>query len=137
MRFAFAGIMLVLASATVADGPPKRLSAIDLAAETPKWEGQLIQTNAQCFRAAVDEYRCNIGVAGSTLVRIVFSDVEPETMKRTIEDNCDMLEKMVMRPCAVQIVFKYSSYRREDSAGAPTILILAEDNKGTFSRQSR
>jgi hypothetical protein len=119
-----------------ADDAPKKLSSMDLAVETRKWDGRLIQTAGQCFYADKDEYRRAIQpVRGTEMVRIDFSAIEPDAMKKVIEDNCDTIEKMTTRACAVNIVFTYESNSlREDANGTSTMFILATDNKGVFSK---
>jgi len=119
----------------MADDVPKRLSVSDLSVETQKWDEKLVQTTAHCFYADKDKYRCGIGVAGAVFVRVDFSEIEPETMKKTIEENCDTVEKMFSRPCAVQITFTYAGNDREEKMdGSIMMMIIAKDGKGALAK---
>ena len=119
---------------------PKRLTADDLAVQTHKWDGKAIQTNAQCFYADKDDYRCGIlgphGMGGNgVFVRIDFTTISPPEMKKTVEDNCDTTDQMITNACKFQIVFAYSANdRRENNDGSVTMVITAEDEAGVFSR---
>jgi len=136
MRIVTLMLALLGATSAFADDAPKRLTSSDLAVETHKWDGKLIETTGQCFFADKDEYRCAISpMQGSELVRIDFTTIEPDAMKIAIEDNCDTITKMTTRACAVNIVFTYESNNLEEQTnGTTTMFILAAENKGVFSR---
>jgi hypothetical protein len=132
MRCSWIGFLLLALGPALAEDAPKRL--------TPsKWDGKRIQTGAHCFYADKDEYRCMVGiVSGAELVRIDFSEIEPESMKKSIEDNCDTIEKMVLRPCSVTVIFTYAGNGRQESLnGRTTMFILAEDGKATMAQAAR
>jgi hypothetical protein len=138
MRTFLAGFAIVSASLAMADEPPKKLSAIDLAVQTHKWDGKVVQTTAQCFYADVDEYRCAIGASGNVFVRVDFAEIEPPEIKKAIEDNCDTIQKMMTRNCSFQVTFTYMSNDwEEQNSGSVMMLIEAQDNKGTFIKAKR
>jgi hypothetical protein len=107
MRTFLAGIALLSATLALADEAPKKLSAADLAVQTHKWDGKVIQMNVQCFYADVDEYRCMIGGGAGAFVRVDFAEVEPAEIKKAMDDNCDTIEKMLTRGCSFQVTFTY------------------------------
>ena len=127
-------------ASALAQDAPKKLTSIDLAVETHKWDGKVIQTNAQCFYADTNEYRCAVLAANGMMgvggfVRVDFAEISPPEMKKAVEDNCDTLEKMTTRACRFQIVFTYSGNdRKENNDGSVTMEIIAEDFAGAFSR---
>ena len=127
----FLGALFAFASfAALADDAPKRLTAADLSVQTHKSDGKTIQARGQCFFADVSEYRCAIGVLGTVFVRLDLSEIEPGAMKKTIEDNCDTLDKMMGRGCAVDITFVYQGNdRNEKPDGSTVMLILAKDGQ--------
>lgn len=84
-----AAIALTFAAhASFAQDAPKRLTANDLAVQTHKWDGKKIQTNAHCFYADKDDFRCAVngpnGLAGKNagFVRIDFTTISPPEMKK-------------------------------------------------------
>ena len=135
-KFVFAfGFVFVGNLAALVDDAPKRLTALDLAVQTHKWDGKAIQANAHCFYADTDEYRCAIGSAENVFVRIDLSNIQPDVMKKNIEDNCDTLAKMLNRACSVDITFTYqTNHPEENNSGRTTMLIEAQDGKGTLAR---
>lgn len=136
MRSAIMALALLGATSALADDAPKKLTSTDLSVETHKWDGKLIQITAQCFYADKDEYRCAVApIAMGIFVRIDFSTIEPDSMKKAIEDSCDTIEKMPTRACAANIVFTYENNDRQDKADGSTMMtIIAVDNKGLFSK---
>jgi hypothetical protein len=136
MRAILCCLVLFLTTVALAQEPPKKLTAIDLSVETHKWDGKVIQTMVQCFFADTDEYRCAVlPPQGGDLVRIDFNKISPPEMKKTVEDNCDTIEKMTTRACRFQVVFTYSgNNRQENNNGSIMMMIIPDDSAGTFSR---
>jgi len=59
--------------------------------------------------------------------------IEPEAMKSAIEANCDTVEKMVTRACAVNVIFTYQrSNPEEETEGMTAIQIVAAGDRGTL-----
>ncbi|HXW19318.1 MAG TPA: hypothetical protein VEK35_02320, partial [Roseiarcus sp.] len=113
----------------------------DLAVETHKWDGKLIQSTVICFYADTDDYRCAVLSAnglpgyGTTLVRIDFSSIEPPEIKKAIEDNCDTVAKMQTKACRFQAVFTYEAFAaQENASGSRMMEIAVKDSAGVFSR---
>lgn len=136
MRLAILALALLGATAAFADDAPKKLTSMDLAVQTHKWDGKLIQTTGQCFFADKDEYRCAVAPPmESGMVRVDFTTIEPEAMKQLIEYNCDTLQKWATHACSVNMTFTYEAAERKDNAnGTTTMYILATENKGVFSK---
>ena len=131
----FIAATIFMCSTALADEPPKRLTAADLAVQTHKWDDKTIQATAKCFYADTNEYRCGVGVSGNTFVRVDFSEIEPDALKKNIEDNCDTVEKMQSRACYVSITFVYeSNHREEHNDGGTTMYIVAKDGRATLAR---
>lgn len=125
----FASALLSLAPfAALADDVTK-LSGIDLAVQTHKWEGKTVETTAFCFYADVNEFRCG----SPNGARIDFSALEPEAARKSIESNCDTIQKMLRPACKVRIRFVYESYDTlPNSGGEETHVVIAKDNAGTI-----
>ena len=140
MRRIFAGIVLTfVAHPSFAEDAPKRLTANDLSVQTHKWDGKTIQTNAHCFYADKEDFRCAIlgpnNKLSRNMVRIDFTTISPPEMKKAVEDNCDTTDQMLTNACRFQILFTYASnLRQEHDDGTVATTIIAEDQAGEFSR---
>lgn len=107
-----------------------RLSPIDLAAQTHKWDGKTVETTLRCFYADVNEFRCTAHLAS---MRIDFADLQPTDSRASIERDCDTLLKALSRKCMVTLRFVYSGFNEQETNRSNTItVILAKDNLGTI-----
>lgn len=108
----------------------KVLEPVDLAVQTHKWDGKIIQTTANCFYADAREYRC-IPASGS---RIDFSFVGPQPARDYVEKNCDTLQGSLSRRCRFLIRFTYEGYSQMEVGGllGHQTTISAEDGIGVL-----
>jgi hypothetical protein len=105
-----------------------RVSMVDLATETHKWEGKTIETTNFCFYADVDEFRCS-SPGGA---RVDFTDIQPEAARKSLESNCDTVSKVLSRACRVKVQFVYDHYERVESGdGGSNPVVFARDFKAT------
>ncbi len=106
-----------------------KFSGFDLAVQTHKWDGKTVETTAMCFYADVNEYRCG----SPNGARIDFNTLEPEAARKSIEANCDTIQKMLRPACKVRIHFIYESYDvLTNGGGQETHIVIAKDNAGTI-----
>lgn len=127
-RIAFA-VLLAVASPAVADDIV-RVTMIDLAVQTHKWDGKTMETSAYCFYADVDEFRCT-WPGGA---RVDFSDIEPKDAQTRIEKNCDTLSKAFTRACLVKFRFVYDHFTTlATDDGGVIHIVVATDNKATLA----
>jgi len=112
-----------------------RLAGNDLAVQTHKWDGKIIETKAHCFYADINEYRCMAGTLATA--RIDFSSIEPDDALANIERNCDTIEKMGGKKCFVTIRFTYESFKEIDMGGlyGKMTMILAKNAEGAIVRE--
>lgn len=107
-----------------------RLSPIDLAAQTHKWDGKTIETTIRCFYADMNEFRCTGHLAQ---MRIDFADLQPDSARAAIERNCDTVLKAMSRKCMVTLRFIYLGFTEQETNRSNTLtVILAKDNLGTI-----
>lgn len=126
-----------LPTIVMADDVPKRLAVSDLAVQTHKWDGKTVQTNLYCFFADESDYRCGMATE-SVFVRIDLHNIQPDDMKKWVEDHCDTTDKMVTRLCSMSITFVYAGNDwQEKPDGSVMMLIIAEDNKATLARAGK
>ncbi|MFT4122194.1 hypothetical protein [Bradyrhizobium sp.] len=103
-----------------------RLKAIDLAAQTHKWDGKTVETELLCFYADLNEFRC----VGSS-VRIDFTKLTPDDARKKIERDCDTMSKAMRPACIKRIRFIYSGFTSEEtSEGKKLTLIQTKDDAG-------
>ena len=106
-----------------------RVTSLDLAAQTHKWDGKTIETQSYCFYADVNEFRC--AMPGGA--RIDFTDLQPDAARAVIEKNCDTISKFMSRPCFIKFRFVYESYGLLDANdGTQLHTVKAKDDIGTI-----
>lgn len=106
---------------------PVKLSGSDLAVQTHKWDGKVIQTQARCFFADKNEYRCL--TAGGP--RIDFEKLTPDRARDQIETRCDTIQKMTTKACVVTLQFVYEGYTQQETGGLGQLkLVVAKDGAG-------
>lgn len=127
-RYALAFFGLAFASnALAAEDSVKKLTAMDLAVQTHKWDGKKIEVQLRCFYADKDEYRCATGMGA----RVDFTKISNEAGKDFLDENCDTLAKVASRNCMVTVRFTYSGNSREASgSGQQMTVVQAEDDTG-------
>lgn len=104
----------------------KTLSPADLAIQTTKWQGKMVETTFRCFYADKDEFRC---IAGRT--RVDFSALEPAEARTTLENKCDTVEGLAKNSqCVVKIRFEYEDSEIKDNNGSRLTVVSAKDSKG-------
>jgi hypothetical protein len=106
----------------------KRISAADLAVETHKWEGAVIETSLSCFFADTDEYRCFDG-KGLARVRVDFGKFD-YAGAAYLRNHCDTLSLADTRPCSVKLRFTYEAFHRQDMGGLAGNMTFIEPRDG-------
>jgi hypothetical protein len=110
----FAAIALSVLSTPALADDVIRLTGPDLGVQTHKWDGKTIETDANCFYADKDEFRCMVG----GLARIDFSTIEPKESQAFVERNCDTMEKVFHgAKCKLTIRFVYDGFDEMQTGG--------------------
>lgn len=85
----------------------KKLTSLDLAIQTHRWDGKIVESRFQCLYADKNEFRC---LGGFAAVRVDFSTLEPAAIRKKIENTCDTHATFILRRCAFTIQFSYGSF---------------------------
>ena len=115
-----AAALMLLTNLAAADDV-KKLSAGDLAVQTHKWDGKMVESQFQCFYADKDEFRC---MGGFGEVRVDFSSLNPPDLKSKIENNCDTIKALRSKSCKVTIRFEYDGFDTLDNNGGTTMHVV-------------
>ncbi|SOC84799.1 hypothetical protein SAMN05421890_3290 [Ensifer adhaerens] len=134
---AFSVFVAVILSATTAvawDNAAKKVKGNDLAVETHKYDGRLIQTTANCFLADKDDIRCLAGFGA----RIDFSTVTGEGMSNYLFDKCDTIENLPKNICRFDIQFTYSGFSSQPTSNGSSMTVIdAADRTAEFRRYKK
>lgn len=99
----------------VNNGAVKRLSAGDLAIQTHKWDGLLIETKLNCLSADKYDFRC-FDAHSFARVRVDFSSLD-EKGSDFLTNYCDTDESSNSQACFVKVRFVYSGYDTQETGG--------------------
>lgn len=130
------GMDIISGKVRIPDAPPpaRKMEAVkvcgaDLAVQTHRWDGCLIETKARCLYADLNEYRC----MADGVTRIDFSDLTPYPVRGEIQANCDTIRKSTTSPrCLVTLQFTYESYAQMDLGGIAghQTVIMPKNSRG-------
>jgi len=121
-----AAVLFVLCANSSFAQEAKALSSADLAVQTSKWEGRLVEATFRCFYADKDEFRCIAGRA-----RVDFSEIVPAEARAELENKCDTIEGAARRPeCSVKVRFTYEGSDIQQSGISSLTVVSAKDGKG-------
>ncbi len=112
----------------------RKIAASELAVQTHKWDGDIIETTMRCFYADVNEFRC---VAGAR-ARVDFIRLDPPEEQHRVQKACDTQAALLSDRCNFTIRFVYDGFETMDIGGimGKSTLILARDHSGMIMPSS-
>lgn len=128
-------LFLLNGSALAWDEKAKIVSGGNLAVQTHKYEGKLIQTSLHCFYADVHDIRCltNMGTA-----RVDFMSVSDTEVEDALLSNCDDIETAFLKPhCHFDVQFVYGGFLELNDGITKTMLVVPKMGTGQFRPYSR
>jgi hypothetical protein len=135
-RFAIAFGIAIIATSAAASDDAKVLKPSDLAVETSKWDGRVVETTLNCFYADRNEFRCLDAMSGG--VRVDFREFDTDG-QAYLEKNCDEIDKISSPRCRVTIRFTYASHSRMEGGGllGHITVVAAENDVGIIVRHPK
>ena len=132
--FALAALAVSSSIAFAWDDTAKKVKGVDLAVQSHKYDGRLIQTTAYCFLADKEDVRC-LAAFGA---RIDFSVVKGDGMSDYLFDKCDSIDNLGQAKCQFDIQFTYTGFASRDTGGGSQLtFVLPADNTGEFRRHKK
>ena len=107
----------------------KALTAADLAVQTHRWEGKLIETTLNCFYADKLDYRCYDNNSFAR-VRVDFQYFNPDG-EEFLQKKCDRIEIANTNSCRVIITFAYENFDTMPVGGLAGEITLVRPENGT------
>lgn len=106
----------------------KRLAPTDLAVETHKWEGKVVETTLNCLYADAADFRC-FDTRGLARVRVDFNSFN-DAGSGYLQLRCDTSSAADTRACLVKLRFIYESSHRQDVGGLLGVMLFIEPRDG-------
>lgn len=128
MQYVIAMLMALAAFPALAEDV-KTLNAADLAVQTHRWEGKLIETTLNCFYADKIDYRC-YDYNSFARVRVDFQYFDPDG-ELFLQKRCDRIEIANSNACHVIVMFVYDNFDTMPSGGLAGEITLVRPEHGT------
>lgn len=112
----------------------RQIDGRDLAIQSHKWDGSVIEIVVNCIYADASEFRC---VADNA--RVDFEKFYPEALEESLIQDCDTVEKSVSQKCSKRIRFIYDGFGEADVGGliGKTTIVRALNNVGLLSGRKK